>query len=123
MDDSLVDSRKFCHQVEKMAMKNGVKFKYNQNVSNLKSSGNKITGFQIENGKSIDAEIVIICCAYWSTLFSEIKSNLMITPMRGMSLDLYGCRNEVDYLTTQVTDYTSGDLNYQICPFGKGESD
>ena len=39
-------------------------------------------------------------------------------PLRGASMDLLGT-NMSDENLVQVSDYTSGDLNYQFCPLGK----
>lgn len=90
VSDELVDAKKFCNEVEHLAQCNGVKFKYNKNVKQLLTKDDRVVGFVTYDNTVVSADVVVLCCALWTTCFKEIKSNLIITPMRGASIDLYG---------------------------------
>lgn len=86
----MVDALKFSTQIEKLSKTNGVQFHYNTDIKRIRTTDDKVTGLVTAAGSEISADIVILCCAYWTTLFKKVKSNLVIEPMRGASIDLYG---------------------------------
>ena len=100
--DELSDSRKFALEVEKAAQRNGVKFHYNSTVSRIISDKEKILGIQLSSGEKVSVDVLVLCCAHETPNFEKIVSDLHITPMRGMTLDLYG-----------VTNGQNGDISVQ----------
>ena len=100
--DELSDSRKFALEVEKAAQRNGVKFHYNSTVSRIISDKEKILGIQLSSGEKVSVDVLVLCCAHETPNFGKIVSDLHITPMRGMTLDLYG-----------VTNGQNGDISVQ----------
>ena len=55
--DFTVDSRKFCHQIEKFASENGAIFNYNQEIKKLDIKNGKINGVHLANGTFIPADL------------------------------------------------------------------
>ena len=55
--DFTVDSRKFCHQIEKFAKENGAFFNYTQEVRKLDVKNGKINGVHLANGTFIPADL------------------------------------------------------------------
>ena len=100
--DELSDSRKFALEVEKAAQQNGVKFHYNSTVSRILSDKEKILGIQLSSGEKVPVDVLVLCCAHETPNFGKVISDLHITPMRGMTLDLYG-----------VTNGRNGDISVQ----------
>ena len=55
--DFTVDSRKFCHQIEKFSTENGVIFNYNQEVKKIDIKNGKVNGVHLDNGTFIPADL------------------------------------------------------------------
>ena len=116
--DFLMNSRKYCKFIESQAAENGVTFKYNSAVEEVVVKNNQATGVRLSNGEVVPADIVVLCCALWTANFKCISSNIHMLPMRGASLDLHQWNMKGKSTMVQVSDYTSGDLNFQLCPLG-----
>ena len=114
--DFLLDSRKYCQEVTKQSSERSTVYQFNTKVKSLEKSGDHVIGVNLTDGRLIPADVVVLCCALWTASF-KTASNIQMLPMRGASLDLHGC--EFNENLVQISDYTSGDLNFQFCPFGK----
>ena len=51
VDDELVDARQFSMVIENLANENGVVFEYNQNIKEILSFDDTVTGFVTSDGK------------------------------------------------------------------------
>ena len=77
-------------------------------------------GIEIENPngdlETIDADVVVVACGvHSSALIPQGPRLLPMEGLRGFSVDLYDCEGAPD---VAVADFSSGDLNFQITPFG-----
>ena len=84
----------------------GVEFIYNTEVKELVSDGGKISGIRTAENVILDADLVILCAAFATSFFKKVKSNLVMAPMRGASIELHGCSHPDGLINKNMADYT-----------------
>jgi D-amino-acid dehydrogenase len=86
--DESGDAHKFTRELAKLAVAQGVKFRYGQTVAGIDSAGGKATGFRLASGRVV-ADAYLIAGGSWSpALLAPLGIRLPIYPAKGYSATL-----------------------------------
>jgi glycine/D-amino acid oxidase-like deaminating enzyme len=99
-----------------------VKFKFNTTASIVDGNTVRLVDAKGGSDEVVEADVVVLACGiYTNTLLPGGKRRLPMEGMRGFSIDLGGCAMADGGALPDVgiVDFSSGDLNFQLTPFGK----
>ena len=118
--DWLADAGKFTQAVAKACEKLEVEFLFNTPVDSLvvdrdETGRKRVRGVRVGE-KKLGADAVVLCTGAEANylLEKDASTSVPLMGMKGCSIDFYDVENAP---TEQVSDYTSGKLNYQASPF------
>jgi len=107
IQDIHLDCRNFGLKLKERSLKNGVDFKFRNSVDKLVVSDKVCNGLSLENGSMVKADLFILCSALSTQKFSDLSSNLVMTAMRGASIDFYDCKNATGEIQNNIDDAQS----------------
>jgi len=86
--DESGDAHKFCHQLERICVKNGVNFMYGQEVKRFNVSAGKLAGVQTGYG-GLDADAYVLAAGSDSpVILKTANTHLPVRPVKGYSITL-----------------------------------
>ncbi|WP_028601436.1 D-amino acid dehydrogenase [Ottowia thiooxydans] len=85
--DETGDCQRFTTQLAELAKAKGVRFRFDTRIASLKTSGDRVTGVQLEGGEVLEADRYILALGCYSReLLQPLGLDLPVYPVKGYSL-------------------------------------